>query len=108
MIAKIATMAAIIASQALISGAFSITRQAIQLGLPSSASGVLITQLQPGSPAAQAGIRTSDVIVRVNERTVDQEHPLATVMLRFRPGDRVAVTIFRDGRQQTMDVTLGR
>jgi 2-alkenal reductase len=72
------------------------------------ASGVLITQVQAGSPGAQAGLRQGDVLTKVNDQVIDAEHPLKTIMLRFRPGDRVRLTVVRDGREQQVEVTLGR
>lgn len=83
-------------------------RSAQSLGLPPGTSGVLLAQVLPGSPAAQAGLRPSDVVTKVNDAQIDFEHPLPTLMLKFRPGDRVRLAIIRDGRPQTVDVTLGR
>ena len=45
-------------------------QMARQLGLPSTASGVVITQVQPDSPADEAGIRRGDVIQEVNRQPV--------------------------------------
>ncbi|MDO8563087.1 MAG: trypsin-like peptidase domain-containing protein [Candidatus Limnocylindria bacterium] len=78
------------------------------LSLPQQTRGVLLTQVLPGSPGAAAGLRTNDVITRVNEQPIDGDHPLATIMVRFRANDRVRVALIRDGKQQTVDVTLGR
>jgi S1-C subfamily serine protease len=84
------------------------TRQAAQLGLPSGTTGIIVTQVVPGSPADQAGIRTNDIITKVNDQVLDAEHPLPSVMVKFRPGDRVKLTFIRDGKEQTVDVTLGQ
>jgi S1-C subfamily serine protease len=71
-------------------------------------NGVVITAVQPGSPAATAGLRQGDVIVRIGETTIedraDLEYALST---QYKPGDTVPVTIVRDGRQQTVQVQLG-
>jgi len=83
-------------------------RQAPSLGLPAGATGIVVTEVVPGSPGAGAGIRPGDVITKVNEQRIDLEHPLLTIMLRFRPGDRVSLTIVRNGREQVTDVVLGR
>ena len=41
-----------------------------QLGLPTRATGVIVTDLDPNSPAAEAGLRPGDVIVEVNRKAV--------------------------------------
>ncbi len=83
-------------------------RAALQLGLPAATGGVVIVSVQPASPGAQAGLRANDVVTKVNDQQIDDEHPLKTVMLRFRAGDRVSLTFIRDGKTGTVDVTLGR
>jgi S1-C subfamily serine protease len=84
------------------------TRQAAQLGLPSGTTGIIVTQVVSGSPAEQAGIRANDIITKVNDQAIDAEHPLPSVMVRFRPGDRVKLTFIRDREERAVDVTLGQ
>lgn len=83
-------------------------RQAIAAGLPGGTTGVLVVNVLSGSPGARAGLRANDIITKVNDQRIDQQHPLLSVMRSFRPGDRVTLTIVRDGRASTVDVTLGR
>jgi 2-alkenal reductase len=80
-------------------------RAAVALGLP-PAAGIQISSIVPGSPAAQAGLRVGDVVTKLNDQQIDQEHPLQSLLLRFRPGNRVRLTIVRDGATQTVEVTL--
>jgi S1-C subfamily serine protease len=82
-------------------------RAAVALGLP-PAAGIQISAVVPGSPAATAGVRVGDVVTKLNDQQIDQEHPLQSLMVRFRPADRVRLTIIRDGATQTLEVTLGR
>jgi S1-C subfamily serine protease len=84
------------------------TRQAAQLGLPTGTTGIIVTQVVPGSPADQARIRSNDIITKVNDQAIDAEHPLPSVMVKFRPGDRVKLTFIRDGKEQAVDLTLGQ
>jgi S1-C subfamily serine protease len=81
-------------------------RQAVALGLPPT-TGAIVTGINPGTPAAQVGIRVGDVITKVNDQAIDQQHPLQSVMVKFRPGDKVRLTIIRGGTTMTVDVTLG-
>ena len=61
-----------------------------------------------GSPAAAAGLRVGDVVTKLNDQPIDQEHPLQSLMVKFRPGDKVRLAILRDSATQTVEVTLGR
>jgi S1-C subfamily serine protease len=82
-------------------------RNAVALGLP-AAAGIQISAVVPGSPAAQAGLKVNDVVTKLNDQQIDQEHPLQSLMVKFRPGDKVRLAIIRDTVTQTVEVTLGR
>ncbi|HYK99305.1 MAG TPA: trypsin-like peptidase domain-containing protein [Candidatus Acidoferrales bacterium] len=82
-------------------------RQAISLGL-SAAAGITVQQVVAGSPAAAAGLRAGDVITKVNDQAVDQDHPLTSIMLKTWPGDKVRLTVIRGGQTQVIELTLGR
>lgn len=83
-------------------------RQAAQLGLPQGTTGIVISQVVPGSPAQQTGIRPNDIVTKLNDQAIDPEHPLQSLMIKFRPGDRVRLTLLRDGREMTIELTLGQ
>jgi len=83
-------------------------RAAAALALPAQTQGIIISQLLPGSPAVQAGLRVNDVITKINDQQIDGTHPISSILLHTRPGDKVKLTIIRDGKQQTVDLTLGR
>ncbi len=79
-----------------------------QLGLPSEVtSGVLVTQVETGSPAAEAGIVAKDVIVAINDKEV-------TTLGDFRKylysnadnGDKVKIKLYRNGSVKTVSVTV--
>ena len=82
-------------------------RQAATLGL-SAPAGINVTGVQRGSPGDLAGIRVGDIITKINDQQIDQQHPLNSLMLKLRAGDRARLTLVRDGQTQTVEVTLGR
>lgn len=59
-----------------------------------------------GSPAAKAGLKDKDVIVKINDQDVNSNNPLASVVGRFTVGETVTVTYIRDGKEQTTKLTL--
>src|SRR6266550_4407974 len=69
--------------------------------------GAVVTAITPGSPADRAGIKVQDVITKVNGQSIDDSHPLKDVLRQYAPGTKVSVTIYRGGKNQTLQVTLG-
>ena len=81
--------------------------------------GVIVLSVVPGSPAARAGLRPAqasgldisqlgDVIVAMDGHPVAGMQELAARIGAHQPGDTVELTVLRDGREQTVRVTLGR
>jgi S1-C subfamily serine protease len=68
--------------------------------------GAYINDVTAGTPAAQAGLAKGDVIVKVGNAAIDRATPLNTVLLDFKPGDAVTLTINRGGTEQAIPVTL--
>lgn len=60
-----------------------------------------------GSPADKAGLRGGDIITKVDNTNIDANNGLATVLGRAQVGQKVSLTILRDGKQQTIVATLG-
>ena len=77
------------------------------LRLPSQAHGVLITDVESDSPAAKAGFRNRDVVVSVNGNNIKTQSELVNAIGLLKPGSRVTVKVYRDGRPATIQVTLG-
>ena len=63
--------------------------------------------VQPGTPAAEAGLRDGDIIVRIDQQLIDAEHPLDATLSRYAPGDTVTVEVLRDGETIRLPLTLG-
>lgn len=82
---------------------------ATQFRLPVS-QGVIITDVQRGSPAAAGGLRDQDIITRVNDTPVAMGGDLRRVLRGMKPGDTVRLTVVRppDGARATLSVRLGR
>ncbi|TVQ72481.1 MAG: DegQ family serine endoprotease [Oceanospirillales bacterium] len=70
-------------------------------------SGALVVNVLPDSPAQSAGIREGDVILTFNGNEIARSSELPHQVGRIRPGDKAEVEVMRDGRQQTIYVTIG-
>jgi len=60
-----------------------------------------------GSPADQAGLQERDIISQVGGRKIDQTHSLISLLDQHQPGDKITLTIIRDGKSQKISITLG-
>ncbi|MCB9184050.1 MAG: Do family serine endopeptidase [Flavobacteriales bacterium] len=68
--------------------------------------GVYVNGLTEGGAARDAGLAKGDVIVRVGNIPVNNVPQLQEQVSKFKPGDRVPVTVLRSGRENVMEVTL--
>ena len=75
-----------------------------QGALVRSASG---SAVESNSPADEAGIKDGDIITKVNEKSVGTQGGLGSLVAEFMPGEKVTLTIIRDGKEQQKTLTLG-
>jgi serine protease Do len=72
----------------------------------STATGALVTQVEPNSPGGKAGLRTGDVITKLNEQPVTDAGQLQMEVGQKRPGDTIRLEVMRDGKTTGIPVTL--
>ncbi len=77
------------------------------LGLPKKTEGTLINYVEPGTPAARAGLQDADVITAINNRKVRKPAELRSLIGLKPAGTKVKITYFRNGKTQTTTATLG-
>jgi Do/DeqQ family serine protease len=81
------------------------SRQAKQLGMTAT-KGVGIAYLDKDFPAYKAGIKTGDIIIKINDIEIKDKGSMQEQLARFRPGDKVKITILRNGEEKNFDITL--
>ena len=81
-------------------------RMAQQLGWEAE-GGMVVTQVAPGGPAAKAGMRVRDRIRKVNGRTVNTVDDIQAGVYGLFVGDRLTLSVEREGRTLSVDLTLG-
>lgn len=60
----------------------------------------------PGSPADKAGFQENDIILEVGGVRVDETHPLARLIVKYKPGETVVFKVLRKGLELTLAATL--
>ncbi len=69
--------------------------------------GVLIQDVQSGSPADEAGLRPRDVIIRLGEQRIDDIGELQVVLREHRVDERVEVVVIREDEEVSLEIQLG-
>lgn len=70
------------------------------------AKGAVINQIVKDSPADRAGLKTGDVILKVDGKVIDDATALRKTVSQKRPGSDVELTIFRDGKEMNVKLIL--
>jgi serine protease Do len=68
--------------------------------------GAIVTQVEPNSPGAKAGLKVGDLITAVDGREVSDAGQLQVVVGQTRPGTTVKLQVLRDGKSIDLHVTL--
>jgi serine protease Do len=86
---------------------FPLTKEAAQgLGL-SNTNGALLTSIEKDGPGDKAGLQPGDVIVEYNGKPVTDNDALVAMVVASKPGATVPMTIVRDKKRQSVNVTIG-
>ena len=72
------------------------------------AGGLVVAEVDPGSPAQKAGLRPYDVILAMSEAPIEDVDDYLARLYDFRPGDTVAVSVLREGQPLTVQMQIGR
>ena len=70
--------------------------------------GIAIISVEDGTPASKAGLKKGDIIVKLND---DKTRTLAEFryeLYKHEVGEKIKLTFYRDGKEQTAEVTLGK
>ncbi|HEY4109875.1 PDZ domain-containing protein [Puia sp.] len=70
--------------------------------------GARVGDVSEGSGAEKAGLKEGDLITKVDDKTIGGPEDLSKVIHGYKPGDKVAITFKRDGKEQKVTAELGR
>src|SRR5215831_9040875 len=78
-----------------------------ELKLPAE-RGVVLSSIVPDSPAAKAGLKENDVVTEINGQRIEGAAQFRRMIREIPAGRAAQITVWRDGRAQTLSVTLGK
>lgn len=78
-----------------------------ELRLPAE-RGVVISSIVPDSPAAKAGLKENDVVTEINGQRIEGVAQFRRIIRETPAGRTAQITVWREGRAQTLSVTLGK
>lgn len=84
-----------------------LTPQLAQMFNVDRTSGVVVSDVVEGGPAQEAGIRTGDIVLSVDDTEVDSAARLRLVIAEKGGGEEVRINALRDGKEKSFRVTLG-
>ena len=70
--------------------------------------GIYVAQISLDSPAAKTGLQVGDVILKIDDLTLNKMCDLRCYIYTKSPGDEVTLTVYKNKRQQEIKVTLGQ
>ena len=71
-----------------------------------NSSGRAVNAVKEGGPADKAGIKTDDIITKIGNIEVGRAGSISTLVGEYKVGDTIQLTILRDDKEQTVNVTL--
>jgi serine protease Do len=72
-----------------------------------NASGAIVAEVDPSTPAGKAGIKAGDIVTKFGANEIDSPKALARAVADVKPGTKETLTVWRKGKEVTMDVTVG-
>ena len=80
----------------------------LQTQTAQNGTGAQIAETTSGGPSEKAGLKAGDVVKKVDGQTITSPDYVAQSISDKSPGDKVTVTVDRNGHEQSVDVTLGQ
>jgi serine protease DegQ len=77
------------------------------LGLPGNTTGVLISGVLEGGPAARGGVKPGDVLLAVNGNSIQDVRGLLNGIAQISPGNQAKLTVLRKGKEMELTVQTG-
>lgn len=78
-------------------------RKSMKIGIE---EGVLVSKVEPNSPAAKSGLKQGDIVLSIESQKINAPDKLQKIIGGFAPGSKINLEILRDGKRQTLVAEL--
>jgi len=72
------------------------------------ASGAIVSQVTPDSPASRGGLQQGDVITHINGEKIPNGSALQVAVSEMAPGTKISLGVIRNGKPETLNLTVGQ
>jgi serine protease Do len=69
--------------------------------------GVYVADVLSNSPASQAGLQRGDIIVKIGDVTIDENHSYINTLFNYSPGDSITIEVYRGNKKIDLKISLG-
>jgi len=73
-----------------------------------SSEGVRIGQVTDESAAEKAGLKSGDILLKIDDQKIEEPGDVTTVIRKHKPNDKITITYKRDGKEGKATATLGK
>ena len=70
--------------------------------------GTKVTSVLKESAAEKAGLKAGDIITKIDDKKIDANHSITEAIKGKKPGEKVSITVLRDGKEQKLSAELGK
>ena len=77
------------------------------LDATSEEGGAIVQEVEKGSPAAKGGLKQGDIIIKIDDKEVTSSSYLKYNLYKHKVGDKITLTVKRDGETKELEITLG-
>jgi S1-C subfamily serine protease len=68
--------------------------------------GVIVRQIEPNTPAADAGVEEGDIIISINGQEINNDNPLINELFKYQVGDTIEIEVYRPSEDERMTLEL--
>lgn len=78
------------------------------ISMENAEGGAKVTEVTKESAAEKAGLKAGDIITKIDDNKIDANHSITEAIKGKKPGEKISITVLRDGKEQKLSAELGK